>query len=398
MPEKEVWTLDEDGLRSLVRRFYDEERRAQAAQFNANKRHENNYIPPQVTIIEAQSNLYAAYGGSSSAIDYANAASNALAISTGNFIANNDEGTGTRQRRIIYPATGHIWRPKGNYIYDNEEPVTVYNPGSLPITAGGLVTAIRNGPMYMVTGRLSEHSHQSVTFRITNNSSNPTVTSEGGGERFIHENVTIVPQGNGAAHISTDDFAHCSGSHIYIHHPGHYQISWGANIHKSGTGDFDRTFTDSNSDTHTHTTPIHVELALIKNFITSFGNLNDQWASITGPETIAHVTIAGDVASSFKQTVEKTIHVSHTLDTDHGQPYLRLNLAMVMAANGGGTSPYPGATFNEAWITITPTGGSGFGGNEGSGYNAFLGADGAFQWWGGGTEPNDFDEEGVVIP
>jgi len=131
---------------------------------------------------------------------------------------------------------------------------------------------------------------------------------------------------------------------------------------------------------------MHFTGELMRNYSPADGNISSQFG------TLEQIGVSIGPRDSQNATTERTVMITHRLDNWHGQPYMRLSFA-AKCTGGGSDAALASGLLVECWIHVRPAGGGGF--NEGSGYNAFLGTDGAFQWWGGGSAPVTFDEDGV---
>lgn len=387
---EEIYTFSEEGMRKLVASYRAQQQemsnlRRHLAHYST-RRHEAVYLPGSaVKIISSTETLYAAFGGTAGTSgDYANVESNALAISTGNYVPLSSGSEATQRKRVTYARTCHVWeRDSAGVLTDTEEELEAFNPGSLPIPAYVFCYADKchTSDTWVITGLVNPHDSGSRYFRMSGAS---TIVA-GNQQAKINRTdswTDVHPSGS-----PETDWAHKIGPDVYIHHPGTYEITYGAEVQRysSDTAD-DITWTDSRSDTVDLPSTMNVEVDLIQNHnltnITSGWPINNERLKFTIPG-----------GTSRGVTAERTFLVEHTLDTWHGYPYMRLSLA-IYCRTGNASSE---ARLNEGWINIRPCGGGTNGGNHGSGYNAFLGTSGAFNWHGGGTAPagGDFGESGT---
>lgn len=384
----ETNTFSENAVRQIVELVLEEKRRSSARALGAVRRHENVMLPGVVKIVTPKSTLYAAFGGGYNAnnnLDYENVEGNALAISTGNYVPLSSGSLATARVRTVYPVACYIWEEDGDGVMQNTlEEIDCVNVTGLPIMTDTWCEARAvNGFNELVATPIGDMAKKSKHFSILG-----TVSVDGTEAKFIR--ATAVPKPESTS-TSEQDWAHGNSvGDVFIHHPGTYTITFGGEVVRTSSDNSDdTTWTDSGADTLDLPNPICVEIDCVHNWIPP-GNL------VTGWDGLNHtIKIAIPARASGKITGERTYTVTHTLDTIHGQPYLRLSLAMKVVNTLGANAADSVVQFNGGWIHIRPEGGGQYGGNEGTGYNAFLGASGAFQWWGGGSAPPTFDEDGT---
>lgn len=343
-----------------------------------------------VKIVSASSStLYAAFGGggdTNANIDYGNVESNTAAISDGNYVPLSSGSLATQRRRITYARDCTVWeRNSEGVLAATEETISCFNPGSLPIPRFTLCYAQKFGDAWVIIGRVMPHAADTRHFIMT-----PSSPIEVAGDSFsakFMRSGTIAPKFPSSSPLT--DWAHDDDADVYIHHPGTYEITYGVEVARGSNDSVDTTeWTDSNSDTLDLPNPRSVECELIANWNPAGGALSGNWGQGNELKVVLPPRMAGYVSA------EKTFMVTHTLDTWHGQPYMRLSLAIgkCSAVDPAGT-----VQLGAAWVSIRAAGSCVEGGNQGSGYNAFLGTSGAFQWYGGGTAPTaaDFGEDGT---
>jgi hypothetical protein len=393
----DLYTFSEEGMRKLVAAYREQQRdmvnlKRHLAHY-ATRRHEAVYLPGSAAkLVTPISTLYAAFGGGiddenyNPNLDYANVDSNALAISTGNYIAVASGSTATGRNRVVYPGNCYVWEFDADGILRNSETtIECINLTGLPIMGATWCLARKlHGSDYWAATKIGELASASKDFLIT-----PGTTLVAGGEaKIIRYAPSLKPEGTTTGN---QDWAYFHGNDVFIHHPGTYTITFGAQVtrYNSPTADVTR-YTDSDdADYIDLPNPADVEICCLQNWNPSVDSL----AAWPQNERLIYMSLP---AKGGGCSSERTFTINHTLDTWHGQPYMRLSLAMKVT--GYGTTPADTeVNFRQGWIHIRPEGGA-YAGNEGTGYNAFLGASGAHQWWGGGTEPGDFDEDGVAIP
>ncbi len=397
----EVWTLSEESIRKLAKLVSAQERelsnlRRHLAHYST-RRHEAVYLPgSKAKLVTPVNTLYAAFGGGvgdenyNPNLDYANADFNSLAISTGNYIALSSGETATARNRQVYAGNCYVWERDGDGVLRNtEETISCINVTGLPIMAGTWCIARKvEGSSEWVASKIGEFANASKHFTIDGDG----LIVSGGEAKIVRTAPTPQPESTATG---SQDWAYVHGNDVFIHHPGTYTITYGAEVDRtnSWTADTSR-YTDSDDADYVDLpNPADVEVDCLMN-----------WNHpLAGPTSlVSNWPIGGYLiymslpAKGNKATSERTFTVTHTLDNWHGQPHLRLSLAMRVTGHGT-TASDTTVQFVKGWIHIRPEGGGVFGGNEGTGYNAFLGPSGAHQWWGGGTEPGDFDEDGVTI-
>lgn len=393
---EEVYTFSEEGMRKLVAAYREQQRDMvnlrRALTHYSTRRHEAVYLPgSKCKLVTPISTLYAAYGGGDNStsynpnLDYGDVESNALAISTGNYIPISAGSTATLLNRVTYPGNCYVWEENSSGVmYNTGTIIQCINPTGLPIAGATWCKAHQlHGSDCWVATKIGELARASKDFLIA-----PGTTVVAGDEKkIIRYAPTLQPEGTVSGN---QDWAHVHGNDVFIHHPGTYTITFGAQVTRYNAPTSDTTrYTDSDdADYIDLPNPADVEICCLMNWNPSVDSL----AAWPINERLIYMSLP---AKGSGCSSERTFTINHTLDNWHGQPYMRLSLAMKVT--GFGTTPADTeVNFRQGWIHIRPEGGA-FGGNEGTGYNAFLGTDGAHQWWGGGTEPGDFDEDGVAI-
>lgn len=394
----EIYTFDEQGMRKLVAFVRELERghsnqRRKLSQFG-DRRVQQVYMPgSKVKIVTPKFFLFAAFGGGisdesySPNLDYGSVESNALAISTGNYIPLSSGSTATGRNRQTYIGQCYVWEYVDGILTNTLEELDCINVTGLPIMTGTWCKAqkVEGGDYWFVT-KMGEFANASKHFDIPGES----LQCDGTEAKIVRGTPTLEPE---AVSYAEYDWAHVYNNDVFIHHPGTYTINFGAEIERSNNESADTTrYTDSGGSQYIDLpNPAEVQVDCLLNWNPLLpGTLAANWPISTNLIYMS-MPARGDVV-----TAERTIAVNHTLDNWHGQPYLRLSLAFKVG--GHGTNPADTkCTFRQGWIHIRPEGGGSSGGNEGTGYNVFLGASGAPQWWGGGTAPGDFDEDGVAI-
>lgn len=386
----DIFTFSEEGMRKLVAMYHEQQRdmvnlKRHLAHYST-RRHEAVYLPGKgLKIVEASSTLYAAFGGE--ACYYDSVASNALAISTGNFVpyaaaSGSVAESGTAVQRKVYPASCEVQElDADNNLRGTGEFISVFNPDSLPIHGGYYHVTKHSGDLWMVVSPYGNHQHNSGGF----------FTSQGS-QTFSHGQTKLITNSWSVQSATTNGstkFLYAVGESLYITHPGYYKITFGGAVRISTAPA--NTYTTSGGQTVQVESGARATLRLHENINPSLGGITAQ-ASTDQVGIVVAPSRGG--ADNDEMTAEKTIHITTSLDNWHGQPYTRLNLSLECEADG--TSSDGSIGFDHVWINVTAMGGYGQR-NIGSGYNAFLGTSGAFQWWGGGTEPQALDETGAFI-
>jgi hypothetical protein len=392
----ELYTFSEDGMRKLVEAYRAQQRemsnlRRHLAHYST-RRHEAVYLPggTKTKIVTANQTLYAAFGGGFNTnmnVHYGNVESNALAISTGNYIPLSAGDTATQRNRVVYPRNCLVWeRDSTGNLVRTTEVLSAFNPGSLPIPRFTFcyAEACHGSDNWVITGTVMPHASDSMFFSIIDGST----TIDGGTAKIIRASTFV--HGPKTTSSPLTEWAHKVDADVYIHHPGTYEITYGVDVSRNSSDSADDTqWTDSDGDTLDLPNPLYVEAECLMNWNpTGAGTITTNWPGNV-PIKLAIPARTG----SAGVTGQRTFMVNHTLDTWHGQPYMRLSLA-IRCTSGDGSADGK-AKFNSGWIQIRPCGGGVEGGNQGSGYQLFHG--GNFQWYGGGTEPAvaDFGEDGT---
>jgi len=350
----------------------------------------NRVVSSGLKIVEASSTLYAAFGGE--ACYYASVASNALAISTGNFVpytaaSGSIPESGTAVQRKVYPVSCEVQElDSDNNLRGTGEFISVFNPDSLPIHSGYYHVTKHSGDLWTVVSPYGNHQHNSGGF----------FTSQGG-QSFSNGQTKLITNSwsvQAATTNAASRFLYAVGESLYITHPGHYKITYGGSLGVSS--DATNQYTTSGGHTVDVETGSRGTLSLWTNFNPSDGDVATQYGTQSQFDYASIIIPPSRGGASYNKTTgEKTVHITTSLDNWHGQPYTRLNLSL--SCESDGTASDGAINFRHVWINVTAMGGYGQQ-NIGSGYNAFLGTDGAFQWWGGGTEPQALDEDGAFVP
>lgn len=199
------------------------------------------------------------------------------------------------------------------------------------------------------------------------------------------------------------------GGDVMLSHVGLYEVTFGYQGKVSTTTPPYYTITTSGASAgtaHTHTfdrpAGFSVEFGIHQNF--------QPGTSVIGTNPNAnHLMRNHHISHSFAvESYEKTVLVKTETSPWHGQHHTRLSLYIdVLLDSGASSAGTPTFILDKAWLNVRPARGNsssqsaatdffGAGANQyPGGYNAGLGT---FVWYGGGTEPDEIDEDGAVIP
>jgi hypothetical protein len=392
-----IYTPNEEGMRKLAALIKENDRKhtnkTRRLAHYATRQHEAVYMPGSaVKIVIPQSTLFAAFGGGigdyNANIDYGNADFNALAISTGNYIPLSEGSTATGRNRITYARDCTVMeRDSSGILAPGTETISCFNPGSLPIAAYTMCYAQKfpGSDAWIITGTVMPHAANTRHFEFSGSA--VEIDGDSTDAKFMRNSTGTARPFDSSSALA--DWVHDDDVDVYIHHPGTYEITYGVAVSRGSSDTSDDTdWADSDdSDTTTLPNPRTVECELIANWNPA-GALAGNWDQGNTLRVVLPARVSGAI------TAERTFMLNHTLDNWHGQPYCRLSMAI---GNCEAFDPAGTAELQAWWVSIRAAGSPVQGGNQGSGYNAFLGTDGAFQWYGGGTEPEsaDFGEDGT---
>lgn len=348
--------------------------------------------PPESTaikIVRPDTYIHAAWGGPSAL--YNTVLSGGDVETYGNYVS----GV-TDVKRTVYPRTASVYEFDGSgFLVDTGDNIELNNLGALPLYSRSFYTAQQFGGEWIATGPLDQFADNSTKVYL---SKTGTQNIQFGDHEFLDaKNVTIGSSGG-----STDnkDLVHIPNAayDVFVRLPGHYKVTFGVDVSSLGYQTTVRT--DSAGHTTTFYRPIKVGIFLWKNFDPAQGNVVTQTSGFeTGFPVVAAsyfmLTAPPDGSGSSQANFERTVEITCPLADWHGGPYTRLSMSLYVIDDTGSISN--AVTWSKAWMTITPCAQGGVH-YDGVGMNPFLGTSGAYQWWGGGPEPEYFDKDGVAIP